>query len=52
VAECEWRAGALAAAQAARDEAAALARQVGAGPASELGQGLARLDALLASPPP
>ena len=51
-AECEWRAGDPASAQTARDEAAALAQQVGAGAASELGQGLARLDALLASPRP
>jgi predicted ATPase/class 3 adenylate cyclase len=51
-AECEWLAGAPATARAARDEAAALAQQVGAGPASELGQGLTRLDALFASAPP
>ena len=47
-AECEWRAGRPGAAQDARQEAAGLAQQIQAGPESELGQALSRLDALLA----
>jgi hypothetical protein len=50
-AECEWLAGDAPAARAARDEAAALAGQAGAGPGSELGTALARVDAMLGEVP-
>ena len=43
-AECEWRAGDSPAAQQARDEARDLATKAGAGPQSELGQALARVE--------
>jgi predicted ATPase/DNA-binding winged helix-turn-helix (wHTH) protein/Tfp pilus assembly protein PilF len=46
-AECEWLAGDAAAARGARSGAAALAAQAGAGPDSELGTALARVDAML-----
>ncbi len=47
-AECEWLAGEAAPARAALQEAAALAEQIGAGPASELGLAVARVRSLIA----
>ena len=46
-AECEWLAGRHGAAEDARQEARQLAQQIQAGPESELGQALDRLDRLL-----
>jgi predicted ATPase len=50
-AECEWRAGNAAAARQALDEARGMIDAARAGPQSELGQSLARVEALLSSPP-
>ena len=50
-ASCEWYAGDAAAARRALDEALSMARSTGAGPGSELGQALARVQALFGAAP-
>jgi len=49
-ADCEWHAAESVAARRALDEARAMAAEAGAGPKSELGQAVARADALLGVP--
>ena len=51
-AESEWLAGDAASARAAQNEAAAIAAQSGAGPDSELGIALARVDRMMREPAP
>jgi len=50
-AECEWQAGDTSAARRALDEARTIAKSAGAGPDSELGQALTRVEKLLSSSP-
>jgi len=50
-ADCEWHAGEVAAARHALSEARSIADAAGAGPQSELGQSLARVEALVNGPP-